>query len=267
MVIAEKGPESSPRVGVLERFPELQEIPDNKFPKNVFIIPDGNGRWAEAHGLHVSEGHKKGADVIANAFEDFHDLRRQIPYVGVWGLSVDNLKRSKEEVDFLMSLFNHAVQDFEPKLIARDNRFMHIGRRDIYPNHPLWETIDRVEGKTRDNKGQTVYVAIGFSGKDQIVRITQTLVEQARFRAPFDVTEEMIDALRDGGGIIPEADLIIRSSGEHRLSGLGWLQGNGTELHWDDTLFPDFTTENFVDGIVAFTQRDRRFGGRSKSKA
>lgn len=266
MVLAERsGPEE--KLGdIFERHPELKEIPDHKFPKNVFIIPDGNGRWAKLRGLDVSAGHQKGAKVISDAFRDFNDLRKQIPFVGVWGLSIDNLNRPKEEVGFLMTLFNSAIQDFEQEILTRENRFIHIGKKEIFPSHPLWKTIDRVERETKDSRGQTVYVAIGFSGKDQTLRMCQKSAEEGRNWPGLEITEDIVESLKDGGGIIPPADLIIRSA-ERRLSDVGWIAGKETELHFDKTLFPDFTTQNFVNGIIYFSERDRTFGSRPATQS
>lgn len=260
MAIAEKSPPEGKGGSIFDRFPELKKISPEKFPRNVFIIPDGNGRWASLMGLAIQQGHQKGAEVIAEAFRDFNDLKDQIPFVGVWGLSVDNLNRPKEEVEFLMGLFNRAIQKFEPELLKRNNRFVHIGRKDLFASHPLGETIARVEEKTRVNTGQVVYVAIGFSGEDQELRLAQKIADEARNWPSLEITKDLIEALRDGEGLIPSADLIIRSSGEHRLSDVGWIQGRGTELYFERKLFPSFTTKDFVKAIVDFSKRDRRLG-------
>lgn len=254
-------PES--RKSIWERFPELKKIPEDRWPQNVFIIPDGNGRWAQARKLAVQAGHEKGADVIVEAFRDFSDLSDQIPFVGAWGLSMDNLNRPPEEVDFLMNLFDRTLKKLQPDLQSRGSRFIHIGRKDIFENHPhVKETIEQVEEQTKENTGQTIYIAIGFSGEDQELRIAQRIADQIRLVPHYQITREMIEYLRDGEGYIPPAGLVIRSSGEKRLSDLGWIAGKQTELHFDKTLFPSFGTKNFVKALVDFSKRERRFGGR-----
>lgn len=248
---------------IFTRFPELKEVrAKNRFPKNVFIIPDGNGRWASLHHLAVSAGHQKGAEVVAKAFDDFNDLRDYIPAIGVWGFSVDNLNRSKQEVDFLMELFDKAIKKFRPQLIERNNRFVHIGRKNIFEDRPLGETIRKVEEETKDNTGQVIYIAIGFGGEDQEFRVAQKIVNHSRQNPELQVTRDFIEKLRDGNGTITPADLLVRSSGEYRLSDLGWIVGKGTELYFDKKFFPSFTTKDFVKAIVNYSKREKRLGGR-----
>ncbi len=254
---------------IWERFPELNKIPKDRFPQNVFIIPDGNGRWAAAKKLALQAGHEKGADVIVEAFRDLSELSDYIPYAGTWGLSVDNLTRPREEVDYLIRLFNRTAQRLQPELIERNNRFIHIGRRDIFDQYPfLGETIEETERKTRNNTGQVVYIAIGFNGRDQELRVSQQLATMALegkiIDPKKDVTDELLASLKDGGGLIPPADLVIRTSGEQRLSGLGWI-AEGSELYFSKRLFPAFTTKDFVRALVDFSKRDRRFGGRPQT--
>lgn len=251
------------RKSIWERYPELRKIPEDRWPRNVFIIPDGNGRWAAAKKLAVQAGHERGTNVIVEAFRDFSELSGHIPYVGAWGLSVDNLNRPAEEVDFLMNLFDRTVRRLQPDLQKRGNRFIHIGRKDIFENHPqVGETIEEVEKETRGNTGQTIYIAIGFSGEDQELRVTQKIAEQVRNNPDIHVTKELIDRFKDGEGSISSADLIIRTSGEERLSDVGWIAGKGTELYFTRKLFPNFGTGDFVKALVNFSKRERRFGER-----
>lgn len=251
---------------IFDRFPELKKIPTDRFPKNVFIIPDGNGRWAQLHHLMVQAGHKKGNEVAIKAFKDLSELSEQIPFVGAWGFSMDNLARPKGEVDFLMSLFDRTLKTLTPQFKERNNRFVHIGNKDVLaPYQELAETLVKAEEETRFNTGQVVYIAIGFSGSDQNLRVAQKVVKMAKNDPNLEVTDRLLDSLRDGYGV-PPADLIIRSSGERRLSDVGWIAGKGTELYFNDKLFPSFTTEDFVKAIVDYSKRDRRLGGRPSLK-
>ena len=247
---------------IFDRYPELQKIPEDRWPQNVFIIPDGNGRWAQAKKLAVQAGHEKGSEVIVQAFNDLSELSDQIPYVGAWGLSMDNLRRPPEEVDYLMDLFYKTLKRLEPDLIKRGDRFIHIGRKDIFNKYPhVGKRIEEVEKETRENAGQVIYIAVGFSGEDQELRTAQKLAEAVKVNPSLEITTELLHSLRDGEGLIPPADLVIRTSGEKRLSGLGWI-AEGSELYFDNTLFPSFTTKNFVRALVDFSKRDRRFGAR-----
>lgn len=255
-------PES--RKSIWERFPELKKIPQNKFPKNVFIVPDGNGRWATAKKLAVQMGHEKGAEVIIQAFRDFSELSEYIHYVGAWGLSIDNLKRPREEIDFLMNLFGRTIEKIYPELQNRNSRFIHLGKKDIFNNYPdIGKSFEKVEKGTKNNTGQIIYIAIGFDGKDQEIRIEKE-ISRMTFEGlitPDDVNEKLHESLRDGGGLIPPADLVIRSSGEKRNSGLGWI-GEKSEWTYPSKLFPSFTTRDFVKQLIEYSKRERRFGER-----
>ena len=257
---------SESKKSIWERYSKLREIKENspeKLPQSVFIIPDGNGRWAAVRKLAVQAGHERGAEVIVDVFNDLSELSDYIPYVGAWGLSMDNLKRSPEEVDFLMNLFDRTIRRLQPDLRERGNRFIHIGRKDIFEDHPhVRETIEEVEEETRGNTGQTIYIAIGFSGEDQELRMAQKLAEQVRNNSSIQVTKALTNSLRDGEGLIPSADLIIRTSGEERLSDVGWIAGKETELYFSHKLFPNFGTDDFVKALVNFSKRERRFGKR-----
>jgi len=259
-------PES--RKSIWDRFPELKKIPEDRWPQNVFIIPDGNGRWAQARKLAVQAGHEKGAQVIVDVLTDASQLADLIPFIGAWGLSMDNLKRDKEERDFLMELFGKTVQKLRPDLIKRNQQFVHIGRPEIFEDYPHIEDVFRnAEEETKNNTGQTIYIAIGFSGDDQELRINREIVKMVHkgqiIDPAIDINPELIKSLRDGQGLIPPADLIIRSSGEQRLSGLGWI-GEGSELYFEQTLFPNVGTKHLVKAILGYSKRDRRFGERSE---
>lgn len=245
---------------IFYRYPELGKIPEDGWPKNVLIIPDGNGRWAQANKLAVQAGHEKGSKVIVQAFREFSELSEHIPFVGAWGFSVDNLKRSDDEVSYLMNLFERTIELLRPELQQRNNKFIHIGRRDILERRPsLREIIERTERETQNNTGQTLYIALGFGGEDQELR----MMEKARQLSPeVELTPEIVASFRDGEGLIPPADLIIRTSGEHRVSDVGWLAGRNTELDFIDKLFPSVTMKHFVESLVRFSKRERRMGSR-----
>lgn len=253
----------NPEKSIWDRFPELKQIPEDRWPHNIFIIPDGNGRWASFHRKAIQMGHEKGAGVIIRAFKDLNELSDHIPFVGAWGFSMDNLKRPKEEVDFLMNLFDNTVRRIHPDLIERNSKFIHIGRKEILDQHPtLRQTIEMAEDDTRHNTGQTIYIAIGFSGEDQEIRIAQKLAGEVRINPNIEVNKNLIDSLKDGDGLIPSADLIVRTSGEQRLSDIGWLSGRNTELEFLKKFFPDIDTKDFVKALINFSKRDRRFGSR-----
>lgn len=241
-------------LSVWERFPALKEIPESAFPQHVLIIPDGNRRFARNLNEDSIFGHRKGVEVLQTILRDLREL--PIQTVTVWGFSADNWKRPQEEVEGLMFLFEQALKENLPEFMQYHTRFVHLGRNDrLTPS--LQETIRNAELETAENKGQTLCLAIGFGGEDQTIR----MVEKARL-IPFDqpITKEVVERLRDGDGTITPADLIIRTSGEMRISDIGWLNGANTELYSSKKLFPEMTTEDIIDALVDFSKRQRRLG-------
>lgn len=247
----------------LDRHPELKEIHSEKFPNHLFIIPDGNARWARNHGLPTWAGHMKGKEVTMDMFRKVYELRRYIRIVSVWGFSVNNFKRPRDEVDFLFDLFEITIGEFLPEAQKKGIRIVHLGNKDLIKDHSprLYNQIVEAEEKTKSNGEQTACLAIAFQGEDQTVRMLNAvrslyLPEDAR------VTLEIARRLRDGEGFIPPADLLIRTSGEKRTSDLGWLVGAETEPWVIDKPFPDFDEESLAESLQYFSTVERRFGGR-----
>lgn len=242
-------------LNIWKRFPELKKIPKNKFPEHVLIIPDGNGRWAQINGNPSMVGHVKGYRVLKTVLENLQHLPIRI--VTVWGFATDNWKRPKEEIDSLMKLFEKALEEGLPKLIKINSRFIHLGRKDRIPKS-LRETIERTEKLTQENDGKISCLAVDYGGLDQELRMMQKVRNLPK---NIEVTPKVMEKIRDGNGIIPPADLIIRTSGEQRTSDLGWVAVN-SEFYSIKTLLPDASTEDFVEALIDYSSRERRFGGR-----
>ncbi|MEK7573689.1 MAG: polyprenyl diphosphate synthase [Patescibacteria group bacterium] len=242
---------------ILDKFPQLKSIPKDKFPKHLLIIPDGNGRWAKKRGKPTFEGHRKGAEVLKKILNDLQQL--PIKYVTVWGFSSDNWKRNSEEVSGLMRIFKQYLKKELKELLKDKKKFIHLGRRDRLPKD-IVELIETSEKNTKEGDNGYFCLALDFGGEDQEIRI----IEKAR-RLPKQtkITPVVLGKLRDGRGEVPPADLVIRTSGELRLSGLGWL-GDYAEFYSIKKLLPDADTEDFVQGIIEYSGRDRRFGGRKE---
>ena len=242
---------------IWNQFPALKAIPKDKFPAHLLIIPDGNGRWAKKLGKNPLEGHKKGAEVIKKVFNDLYKL--PIKYVTVWGFSSDNWKRDQKEVTGLMRIFQQYLKNELRQLLKNDKKFIHLGKKDRL-SQGLIKLIDDSEKETRNGKDGFFCLALDFGGEDQELR----MMEKAR-RLPQNVslTSSVLRSLRDGNGEIPPADLVIRTSGEQRLSGLGWL-GDYAEFYVIKKLLPDADTQDFIQGILEYSKRERRFGGRKK---
>lgn len=242
---------------VFERFPQLKEIPSEKFPNHVLIIPDGNGRWAKRINSIPIIGHRQGFKVLKEVLRNLQEL--PINIVTIWGFASDNWKRSEKEVEGLMKLFEEGLEDVLPDLIKNKSRFVHLGRKDRIPLS-LKIAIEKIEKATRNNKGKILCLAIDFGGEDQELRIMKAIRNLSK---NIDITSGLVKKLRDGNGEISSADLIIRTSGENRTSDIGWL-GKNSEFYSISKFLPDAAMEDFVKAIVDYSKRERRFGARLK---
>lgn len=232
-----------------------KDIPvDDKFevlPNHLGIIMDGNGRWAKKRGLPRTAGHKEGAEVFRRISKECSRLG--IRYVTFYAFSTENWKRSKEEVDTLMSLFKgyllEAKADFQQ---AGNICLKFIGERDrIAPD--LLELMDEAERETADHTGTTVYLALNYGGRQEIVSAVNKLIADGK----TEITE---DDISNNIYTVPDCDLIIRPSGEQRLSNFLLWQAAYSEFWYSDVLWPDFDNEVLYSALKAFENRNRRFG-------
>lgn len=239
---------------IFEQFPVLKSIPKENFPNFLFIIPDGNRRYAKQKGKPSFWGHKKGFDVAVGLLRSMRSLPVKI--VGFWGFSSDNWKRNETEIKGLMRIFENLITNYLKELMENNGRLIHIGRKDRLPES-LVKKIKEAEEKTSKNTGQILCIALDFGGEDQMIRI---LDKAKRFDKSIEITPTLLHSLRDGGGLIPSADLIIRTS-EIRTSDVGWLNGKNTVLYFiPDKYFPDMNEGDVVEGIKFFYQTERRQG-------
>lgn len=248
-------------LSITDRFPQLKEIIlKGRVPKHLCIIPDGNGRFAketEGENAPAIVGHIAGAKKALEILRELREL--PIKCVTVWAFSDNNWERGEPEVSSLMQLFDKMVKANLEEM-KRDNvRFIHLGSKDRIPAY-LLETLNKAEEETRENTGQFLSLAIDFGGADQELRIADKL--RSIPLEAVTTTPKLLQVLRDGGGLIPPADLIIRTK-ERRLSGIGWIgDGKQTELCVIDKYFPEIETADIVDGIIDYALREQRFGGR-----
>ncbi|HSW96799.1 MAG TPA: polyprenyl diphosphate synthase [Candidatus Saccharimonadales bacterium] len=242
---------------IFERYPELQTIPKDRFPQHVAIIPDGNGRWAQEEGKFVLHGHQKGAEQIKTILRDLSQIEA-VKIVTLWGFSADNWKRSEKEVKGLLFLIQKQIEMTIAELKERNARFIHLGRKDRLPS-TLLHIIENAEKETRDNPGQIICIAVDFGGEDQEIRVLEAVRKLSK---DTQITKELLWQLRDGQGLIPPADLLIRTAGERRTSDIGWVNGAPTELYFIEKFFPDVETDDIVGAIVDFSKRERRLGAR-----
>lgn len=228
-------------------------------PRHVALILDGNGRWAKKRGLPRTAGHKQGCVAVEQIVEDA--ARLGIEYLTVYGFSTENWKRSAEEVGALMQLFRFYTKRLL-KIAGENNvRVKMIGDRYRFAQDII-EGINTLEEKTRDNTGLTFVIAVNYGSRDEIRRAVQKMLTDCRDGklSPEEVDENKITSYLDTAGI-PDPDLMIRTSGELRLSNYLLWQLAYAELYVTDTLWPDFNREELIRAIEAYNKRERRFGG------
>jgi undecaprenyl diphosphate synthase len=215
----------------------------------VAIITDGNGRWAQARGLPVIEGHRAGADVVKARLRDAAELG--VRELTVYSFSTENWSRSPEEVNGLMEMFVQRIEGETPELHAEGVRMRFVGRREgVRPD--LIERMERAEALTADNDRITLFVAFNYGGRAEIVDAA----------ARFDGGTEADFAKLLYAPEMHEPDIVIRTSGEQRLSNFLLWQSAYSELVFRDELWPDFDRAAFEASLAELSQRQRRFGGR-----
>lgn len=217
-------------------------------PRHVAVIMDGNGRWAKSKGLPRLMGHRAGADALDRVMHYCRDAG--VEFLTVYAFSTENWKRSTEEVSGLMKLLSSFIHKKEKELVGNGIRFRVIGRRTDL-SEKLQKEIAALEEKTAGGSF-TLVVALSYGGRDEILRAA------AKFQGG---TEEDFSALLDTAGI-PDPDLIVRTSGELRLSNFLLWQAAYAEFYFTDVLWPDFGREEFDKALASFAKRERRMGGR-----
>ena len=228
-------------------------------PGHVAIILDGNGRWAKKRGLPRNMGHVEGCKVVERTVEDA--ARLGIKYLTVYGFSTENWKRSAEEVGALMQLFRYYMKRLLKVAKKNNVRVIMIGERSRF-DEDIIEGLKRLENETKDNTRMTFTIAVNYGSRDEITRAVRRMMEDraAGKLSPQDVSEEMIGEYLDTREL-PDPDLLIRTSGEERLSNYLLWQLAYTEFYFTDVLWPDFNKEELVKAIEKYNGRERRFGG------
>jgi len=225
-----------------------------RIPRHVGIIMDGNGRWAELRGLPRVEGHRRGAERTSEIIEDAEELG--IKVLTLYAFSLENWQRPISEVKTLMKLLEFYLREELSKLMARGIVFRTIGNVKRLPE-TIQALLRDVEEKSASNNGMTLVLALSYSGRDEILRAVKKLLYVGI--RPEELTEESFSSHLDTAGL-PAPDLIIRTSGEMRISNFLLWQGTYSELYFTDALWPDFTKEEFFLAIQDYQQRERRFG-------
>ncbi|HYC54572.1 MAG TPA: isoprenyl transferase [Candidatus Binatia bacterium] len=227
-------------------------------PRHVAVIMDGNGRWATQRGLSRIQGHRKGKDSVREIVETAREIG--IEYLTLYAFSTENWERPGREVEALMGLLRRYLRTELNKMMRHRIRLRAIGNLRRLPREVLADLRD-VEQKTRDNSGMTVQLAVSYGSREEILAATRKLARRVR---DGELAAEDIDEEAFAGALmtsaIPDPDLLIRTSGEMRLSNFLLWQAAYTELYITDTLWPDFRRPQFLAALDEFKKRRRRFG-------
>lgn len=228
-------------------------------PRHIALILDGNGRWAKKRGLPRTMGHKEGCITVEKTVEIA--ARMGVEYLTVYGFSTENWKRSADEVGALMQLFRYYMVRLLKVASANNVRVKMIGDRTRF-ERDIIEGINRLESETKDNTGLTFVIAVNYGGRDEITRAVKKLAgDCADGKLPAEeITEDVIRSYLDTAEM-PDPDLLIRTSGELRLSNYLLWQLAYTEIYVTDCLWPDFDKAELEKAIAVYNQRDRRYGG------
>ena len=243
----------------LKRAVQTIQPGDPGLPRHVAIIMDGNGRWARKRNLPRTAGHEAGLQAARAITQEC--VRLGIKYLTLYAFSTENWKRPKQEVSFLMNLFYQSLQQVATELHNEDVRIRFIGNKDQLPAK-LTALITEVEARTAQNKKLTLNLAINYGGRSEIIRAVRELVKKAQKEglAPETITEEQFARFLFTTDQ-PDPDLLIRTSGEQRISNFMLWQTAYTELYFTPTLWPDFGPAEFRAALAAYKKRSRRFGG------
>jgi len=227
----------------------------DNLPRHIAIIPDGNRRWANQHGVPKLHGHQAGAEAIHNVVDSL--INYQIKYLTLWGFSTDNWKRSGEEIESIFHLLAAWIEKDTPWLNRHGVQLRHIGRFEQLPDF-LQLAIDKAIGLTKNNSGMTLALAFNYSGRAKILDAVRRLVED-------DIPSQNIDGklfshylYTDG---MPAVDLVIRTAGEFHLSNFLLWQAAYSEYYFPPVLWPDFNEKEIEKALQVYSERQRRFGG------
>ncbi len=228
-------------------------------PQHVAIILDGNGRWAKAKGMPRNYGHMEGAKTVEKICEEA--WRMGIKYLTVYAFSTENWKRPQEEVDALMKLLRNYMKTCLKTAAKNDMVVRVIGDKTGLADD-IRESIEELEKASANNGGLNFQIAINYGSRDEIVRSVRKVMEDVKAGKiePEQMDEAMFDSYLDTAGI-PSPDLLIRTSGEQRLSNFLMWQLAYTEFYFTDVPWPAFTKEDLEKAIEKYNSRDRRFGG------
>ncbi len=243
-------------------FPAVESSPEPAKLQHVAVIMDGNGRWANRRGLPRTLGHREGVEAVRRTVRAAIEF--DVPYLTIYSFSSENWNRPRDEIDYLMGLMKRFIRRDLAELHEQNVRIRTIGERDLV-DPELLMLIDEARDLTRDNDRLTLTIAFNYGGRNEIARAAARLAREAvegRLDPGQIDTDRFAHALDTEG--LPDPDLLIRTSGEMRLSNFLLWQCAYAEFVFLDVLWPDFNREHFEQAITQYGGRERRYGGLSR---
>lgn len=236
-----------------------EEIMNHPIPEHIAIIMDGNGRWAKKRAMPRIAGHHEGMKTVRKITKAANSLGVKV--LTMYAFSTENWKRPKLEVDFLMKLPEEFLSTFLPELMEENVQVRLMGNKADLPEHTL-RAVNNAMEKTKDNTGLILNFALNYGGRDEILRAVKDVAADIKDNAltTDQLTEEMFSEYLFSNSL-PDPDLLIRTSGEIRLSNFMLWQLAYAEFYFTDVLWPDFEENNLYEAINSFQMRGRRFGG------
>lgn len=232
---------------------QIRNIP--KKPEHIAIIMDGNGRWAKKRNLPRKEGHRASIDAVRRTIEACVQLN--IPNLSLFAFSTENWKRPEVEIEAIMSLLVEQVNENLPELDRQGIKVKFIGKKDKLPQIAV-ESFKNAENTTSKNKKMNLYMLVNYSGRQEILQAVNNIAKQNKINS--EISEKKFEKYLYAPDAL-EPDLIIRTSGEKRLSNFYLWQAAYSELYFDPVLWPDFRKSNLYRAILSYSRRKRRYGG------
>jgi undecaprenyl diphosphate synthase len=238
------------------------QIDTNKVPRHLAVIMDGNGRWAKKRGLFRTKGHENGAKAVKQVVEACGEIK--IPYLTLYAFSKENWNRPKIEVELLMTLLISSLKKELKNLQENDIRLLAVGNINELPNKVLKELLEVID-KTKNNKQLTLTLALSYGSRQEIVKTIKeiSLKVKNNLISPENIDDSLINNhlyTQD----LPDVDLLIRTSGEQRVSNFLLWQIAYAEMYFTETLWPDFNKEDLFEAVLNYQNRERRFGKTSE---
>ena len=233
-----------------------------KLPRHVAIIMDGNGRWAKKHKLNVAMGHRQGVETLREVIRHTDDLG--IEALTIYAFSTENWNRSKEGVGALMQLILDFFKSEIDELMEKNVRILILGEKDVFPEKQR-EVLIEAENRSAANTGLTLNICLNYGGRAELTRAAKSIAQDVKAGVlSLDDVDEQLISKRLYTANQPDVDLMIRTSGEMRLSNFLLWQCAYAEFLFPKVLWPDFSVQDYDEALLAYGGRERRFGGRLK---